>query len=60
MLGRILMLMWSLGALVMHSGACFCKLRVLFVSVLAIRALLFGVYLRAPELWELETPMLCR
>ena len=32
---------------------CFHKLGVLFVGVLIARALLFGVYSRAPDFWKL-------
>ena len=35
------------------SCACFCQLGVRFVGVLVIRALLFGVYIKAPAFWKL-------
>ena len=36
----------------------FCKLRVLFVGVLVIRAVLFGVDIGAPDFWKIPTLVL--
>ena len=38
---------------------CVYKLRVVFVGVLIIRALLFGVYSRAPGFWKLPYGLIC-
>ena len=37
----------------MSPCGCFYELGVLFVSVLKTRALLFGIYTKAPESWKL-------
>ena len=39
----------------LKSNGCFYKLGVLFVAVCLIRAVLFGVYIRAPDFWNLPS-----
>ena len=46
------MVSYSIGLAVKEVG-CFRKLGVLFAGVLVMRALLFGVYIRAPDFRQL-------
>ena len=36
-----------------RSLGCVCQLGLLFVGLLVLRALLFGVYIRVPDFWQI-------